>query len=151
MPNWNPRDLLVITTYIRQTQIHRVLIDNGSSIDILYEHWFRERPTTFKQGLKQSTRGPLVGFTCHQLRPMGPINLPLTLLSHDEKEIVTRVIEFSVVSLPADTDMLLGWPTLFQFQAIPSTIHGTTKFSTNTWSTTIVALNPKNAAKLSPH
>lgn len=81
MPNWNPRDLLVITTYIRQTQIHRVLIDNGSSIDILYEHWFRERPTTFKQGLKQSTRGPLFGFTGHQLQMIGTIHLLVTIVT----------------------------------------------------------------------
>lgn len=39
--NWNPWDPLLITTYIRENQIHNIYIDNGSNTDILYEHCFR--------------------------------------------------------------------------------------------------------------
>lgn len=46
-------------------------------------------------------------FTGHQLWPVGTINLPLTLVSHDRKERITRVIEFLVVNHPSDTYMLL--------------------------------------------
>lgn len=41
MLNYKPRDPLVITSYMYQKQIDRVLIDNGSSTNILYQHFFR--------------------------------------------------------------------------------------------------------------
>ncbi|CAI9259468.1 unnamed protein product [Lactuca saligna] len=57
---------------------------------------------------------------------------------------VTRVLEFSVVDLPTEHNVLLGRPTLFQLQAIPSTLHGILKFYTSDGSEMVVATKPDN-------
>lgn len=85
---------------------------------------------------------PLVDFTRHSLWPLGTINLPLTLVSHDGRKRITRAIKFSVIRYPIKQNILLGLPTLFKLKAIPSTIHGTVKFSIHTGSTTIIANTP---------
>lgn len=106
MLSWNPRDPLLITAYIYQKRIHPVLIDNGSSTNIIYEHCSHQSPAPWKEGLKPLTMGPLIGFTGHQLWQLGTINLPLTLVSLDGKQKPTSVIEFSVVCCRDDDDML---------------------------------------------
>ena len=65
----------------------------------------------------------------------------MTLLSHDGKERVTRINEFSVVKQKFVDDMILRWPALFQIQSILSTIHGTVKFITKNGSAIVTALN----------
>lgn len=44
-----PKRTLVIKAYVNQKKIHRVLADNGSSTDILYEHCFRQLPAPGKK------------------------------------------------------------------------------------------------------
>lgn len=72
--------------------------------------------------------------------PLGTIH-PLTLVSHDAKESITQMIEFSMIRFPVEQNILPRHPTLFQLEAIPSTIHGTIKFKTCTSSTKIIASN----------
>lgn len=74
--NWKPRDPLFITACIRQKQIHRVYIDNCSSTNIIYKHYFRQLLNSWKEGLKPPTSGPLIGFTGHSLWPLGTKHLP---------------------------------------------------------------------------
>lgn len=95
-PNWDPRYPLLITAYICQMQAHYVYIDNDSSTDILYEHYFRQLPTSRKEGLNPPTTSPLIGFIGHNRWPLGTIHLPLTLFSHGRKDKIAWIIEFSV-------------------------------------------------------
>jgi hypothetical protein len=66
-------DALVVTMVIANHKIHRVLVDNGSSADILYKSAFdlmkisREKVSAF--------RFPLVGFAGEQVMPLGSIEL----------------------------------------------------------------------------
>ena len=60
-------DALVITTMMTNNNIHRILVDNGSSVDILYYQTFQ------KMGLKNSdlkpSPNPIYGFTGNSVTP----------------------------------------------------------------------------------
>lgn len=87
---------LIIQGSIRNTIIHRVNVDIGSSSDIIYEYCFRLLLDRWKEGLKPATR-QLTGFTGHSLWPQGTIHLPFTLTSHDKTRRKTTLIDFVVI------------------------------------------------------
>jgi hypothetical protein len=70
-------DALVVTMVIANHKIHRVLVDNGSSADILYKSAFdlmkisKDKVSAF--------RFPLVGFAGEQVMPLGSIELQVTV------------------------------------------------------------------------
>lgn len=97
---------------------------------------------SWKEEWKPPIGGPLVGFTGHNLWLLGTIHLPLILVYYDGKESRTQTIEFSVICNPTEQNILLGRLTLFELQPVPSTIHSTLKFGTQSESVTIVADNP---------
>nr|KAJ0228071.1 hypothetical protein LSAT_V11C100030700 [Lactuca sativa] len=141
--NWDPRDPLLISGFIFNMKIHRIYIGNGSCSDILYEHCFRQLPNAWKEGLRPPTGGPLVGFSRRSLWPLGIILLPLTLVSHDERDRITRTIRFSVIRYPTEHNIMLGRSTISLLHLVPSTIHGIIKFSTCQGSVTVLATNTR--------
>ncbi|XP_020266692.1 uncharacterized protein LOC109842200 [Asparagus officinalis] len=70
-------DPLVITIVINGYQVKRIMVDTGSSMDVLYTSTFNQ------MGIDKSRllpcRGPLVSFTGHALLPEGMITLPFVL------------------------------------------------------------------------
>ena len=70
-------DALVIKAMIANNNVHRMLVDNGSSVDILYFQAFK------KMGLKVNDLKPSPNlvyiFTGDFVVPLGVISLPMTL------------------------------------------------------------------------
>ena len=70
-------DPLALTVQLANMQVHRVLIDSGSFVDILY------RPTLEKMGLGirhlKPCQSSLYGFTGDSIQPLGVIELALTM------------------------------------------------------------------------
>ena len=68
---------MVIKAMIAKNNIHRILVDNGSSMDILYFKAFE------RMGLKVNdfnlSPNPVYGFTGDSVVPLGVISLPMTL------------------------------------------------------------------------
>ena len=67
---------LVIKVMIANNNVHRMLVDNRSSVDILYYQVFQ------RMGLKVSnlkpSPNPIYGFTGDFVIPLGVISLPMT-------------------------------------------------------------------------
>jgi hypothetical protein len=70
-------DALVVTIMVENHTIHRILVDNGSSADILYLPIFKQ------MGINQERikpfGSPLVGCTGEKVQPMGIISLSITM------------------------------------------------------------------------
>lgn len=122
--------------------IHRVYIGMGRSVYIIYENCFRLLPDRWKDNLKP-TAGRLIGFTGHNLWPLGTIHLPLTLTSHEKQRKKTVLIDFMVIRHSVDHNIILGRTALLKLGAFPSTMHGVVKFSTADDSAMILATLPK--------
>ncbi|XP_060974116.1 uncharacterized protein LOC115695310 [Cannabis sativa] len=119
-------DPLVITSQIANRRVRRVLVDNGSSVNLLY------KITLEKMGLSVQDLQPcttnLVGFIGDSVASTGRITLPLTL--GEARKIVTRMTEFVVVDLPFAYNAILGRPALHTLGAVTSIKDLALKFPT---------------------
>ena len=119
-------DPLVIRAVVANKTVHRVLVDNGSSADIIFASAFD------KMGIGREKLEPvsthLRGFSREKVLPLGSIQLVLTL--GDPPCQATTTARFLVVDAPSAYNMLLGKPSLNALKAIPSAYHMMIKFPT---------------------
>lgn len=111
---WKGDNPIVIQGSIRDTMIHLVYIDTGSSTDIIYEHCFRLLPDAWKEELIL-TAGQLTGFTGHSLWPLGTIHLLFTLTSQEKTRRQTTLVDFVVIRHPSEHNVILGRTALLKF------------------------------------
>ena len=119
-------DSLVIRVVVANKTVHRVLIDNRSSVDIIFALEFE------KMGIGKEKLGPvnahLLGFSGEKVLPLGSVQLVLTL--GDPPCQATMTIKFLIVDASSAYNMLLGRPSLNAKRAIPSAYHMVVKFPT---------------------
>ena len=117
-------DPLVVRAVVANKIVHRVLVNNGSSADIIFASAFdkmgigRERPKPINTHLR--------GFSGEKVLPLGSIQLVLTL--GEPPYQATKTARFLVVDAPSSYNMLLGRPFLNAIKAIPSAYHMMIKF-----------------------
>ena len=119
-------DPLVIRAIVANTSVHRVLVDNGSSVDIIFASTFD------KMGIGREKLEPvgthLRGFSGEKVLPLGSIQLVLTL--GEPPCQATTTARFLIVDAPSAYNILLGRPSLNVIKAIPSAYHLVIKFPT---------------------
>ena len=119
-------DPLVVRAIVANTTVHRILIDNGSSADIIFASAFD------KMGIGREKLDPvnthLRGFSGEKVLPLGSIQLVLTL--GEPPCQATTTARFLIVDAPSAYNILLGRPSLNAIKAIPSAYHMIIKFPT---------------------
>ena len=107
-------DLLVIRAIVANKTVHKVLIDNGSSTDIIFVSVFD------KMGIRREKLEPvnayLRGFFRERVLPLGSVQLVLTL--GDPPCQATKTKKFLIVEVPLAYNMLLSRPSLNSIRAI---------------------------------
>ncbi|XP_065629979.1 uncharacterized protein LOC136067698 [Quercus suber] len=119
-------DAIVITLLIADYKTRRVLIDNGSSADILYYPAFQQM--RLGRDLLRPTSSPLVGFGGMKVQSVGSVSLPVTVGAYPQQ--VTKEVNFLVVDCSSSYNAIIGRPTLNRWKAITSTYHLLVKFPT---------------------
>uniref|UniRef100_A0A2N9IDH1 RNase H type-1 domain-containing protein n=1 Tax=Fagus sylvatica TaxID=28930 RepID=A0A2N9IDH1_FAGSY len=119
-------DGLVITINIAGFTTRRVMVDNGSSADILYLPAYQQMRLD-KDKLRPMD-APLVGFTGDKICPVGIVTLPITVGTHPKT--VSKTVDFLVVNCPSAYNAIIGRPTLNRLRAVTSTYHLLLKFPT---------------------
>ena len=111
-------DPLVVRAVVANKTVHRVLVDNGSSTDIIFVSAFD------KIGIGREKLEPvnahLRGFSGERVLPLGLIQLVLTL--GDPPCQATTAVRFLIVDAPSAYNILLGRPSLNAIRAIPPPI-----------------------------
>nr|GEY58216.1 reverse transcriptase domain-containing protein [Tanacetum cinerariifolium] len=116
---------LVIEAEMGGHTIHRMYIDAGSSMEILYEHCFnRLRPEIKNQMVSATTS--LTGFIGETTWPLGQLNLLVTI--GDATHSTKAWMNFMVVKSLSPYNGIIGRPGPKAIQAVPSTVHGMLKF-----------------------
>uniref|UniRef100_A0A2N9FUW7 RNase H type-1 domain-containing protein n=1 Tax=Fagus sylvatica TaxID=28930 RepID=A0A2N9FUW7_FAGSY len=119
-------DALVVTINIAGFTTRRVMVDNGSSIDILYLPAYQQMRLD-KDKLRPMD-APLVGFTGDKVCPVGIITLPIMVGTH--LKTVSKTVDFLVVNCPSAYNAIIRPPTLNRLRAVTSTYHLLLKFPT---------------------
>ncbi|XP_059451058.1 uncharacterized protein LOC132181846 [Corylus avellana] len=119
-------DLLVVTVTVANHLIHQILVDNGSSADVLYCPVFKQMGID-RERIKPFS-SPLVGFAGEQVQPIGLISLPITIGTAPKQKTV--MVDFLVIDRLGAYNAILGRPALNKLKAITSTYHLTMKFPT---------------------
>ena len=119
-------DPLVVRAVVANKTVHRVLVNNGSSADIIFTSAFD------KMGIGREKLEPvnthLQGFSGEKVLPLGSIQLVLTL--GEPPCQATTTARFLIVDAPSAYNMLIGRPSLNAIKAIPSAYHMMIKFPT---------------------
>ncbi|XP_058185718.1 uncharacterized protein LOC131302942 [Rhododendron vialii] len=113
-------DALVVTVAIEKSIVQRVMIDQGSSADVMFYSTFQSLGLSPAQLRTAST--PLVSFTGAPVWPLGLITLPVRAGSQ------VLEIEFVVVASPSPYNVILGRTWLHEMKAVASTFHQVVKF-----------------------
>ncbi|GJS47295.1 reverse transcriptase domain-containing protein [Tanacetum coccineum] len=125
---------VVIDAMIEGFRVRRIYVDGGSSLEIMYEHCFRNLDYRTRSRLKES-RIPLVGFLGEVNYPLGVIDLEVTMGEYGRTRTV--IMEFTVVKSPSPYNDLLGRTGLRSLGVVASTIHSMIKFPTSNMILTV--------------
>nr|GEW11861.1 reverse transcriptase domain-containing protein [Tanacetum cinerariifolium] len=116
---------LVIEVEMGGHMIHRMYVDGGSLMEILYEHCFnRLRPEIKSQMVPATTS--LTGFSGKTIWLLG--QLRLLVIVGDANHSTRAWMNFMVVRLLSPYNGIIGRPGIRKIQAVPSTTHGMLKF-----------------------
>ena len=107
--------------------MYLVLVDNGSSADILCYLAFQQIGIDKEQLVP--TNAPLVGFGGTRIFPLGVVTLAVTMGDYPQQ--ITNNITFLVVDYSSAYNTIIGRPTLNLWKAITSTYHLMIKFPTD--------------------
>lgn len=107
--------------------IHWVLVDNGSSADILYKSAF----DLMKIGKDKLSafRFPLVGFAGEQVMPLGSIELQVTVGNSPTQKTIP--VRFLIVDQPSAYNAIFGRTAQAELKAVTSIPHLKMKFPTD--------------------
>ena len=99
--------------------MRRVLVDNGSSVDIMYMMAYQQLRLDPKR--LRYFNSPLVSFNGDKIYPRGIVTLSIIAGTHLAQ--VTIQVDFLVVDCPSSYNVILGRPTLNRLKAVTSTYY----------------------------
>ena len=120
-------DALVVSIRIEDYNMHRVLVDNGNSADILYYPAFQQMGIDKERLIP--TNAPLGGFGGIRVLPLGAITLSVVVGDYPQQ--ITKDVTFLVVDCSSAYNAILGQPTLSSWKVVTSTYHLMIKFPTD--------------------
>ena len=123
-PNHN--EALVINSDVAGHDVHKMLVDNGSAVDIIFLHALN-RMNIESYKLEPSDQS-LYGFGHNVVQVDGIILLPVTFGSKPRE--VCHMIKFHVINTASPYNIILGRPTMSKLRAITSVTHLKLKFPT---------------------
>ena len=105
----------------------RILVDNGSSADIIYLPTFQQLRLDPRKLCPFDS--PLVSFSGDRVYPKGIVTLTVTVGAYPVQ--LTRQLDFLVVDYPSSYNVIIGRPTLNKWKAATSTYCLKVKFPTD--------------------
>ena len=112
-------DPVVISVVTAGRKVHRVLVDQGSSADVMF--WSTFNKLRLSPDLLRPYTGCLYCFADHQVKVRGYLELRTTFT--DGEALRTESIRYLVVNANSAYNILLGRPALNRLNAVASTRH----------------------------
>ena len=112
-------DPVVISIVTAGRKVHRVLVDHGSSADVMF--WSMFNKLQLSPDLLRPYTRCLYGFTGDRVEVRGYLELRMTFT--DGTMLLTESIRYLVVNADSPYNILLGRPALNRLRAVASTHH----------------------------
>lgn len=113
---------LVITIDVSNYEVARILIDNGSSANLIFRDTLKRMNIEESEIERISTE--LTGFNGITTPSIGTIKLPVKTSG------INKLVEFAVLDCPSPYNIILGRPLIHRMGAVPSTLHQCVCFPT---------------------
>ncbi|XP_024016544.1 uncharacterized protein LOC112089913 [Eutrema salsugineum] len=115
-------DALVVELLLDDVEVSRILIDTGSSVNII----FKDAPDQLDipSDKIEPFIEPLTGFDGERCMTVGTVKIPIYLAG------VAKIIQFLILDKPAIYNAILGTPWLHAMKTVASTYHQCLKFPT---------------------
>ncbi|XP_052202690.1 uncharacterized protein LOC127808243 [Diospyros lotus] len=125
--HWPHNDALVIRAHIGNMEVRRIMVDTGSSVNVMYRACFDQMGL----GPKQLSPSPelLYGLTGDAVVPIGRVKLPFTVGSPGREAMA--MAEFLIIDCPLAYNVVLGQLVMNELDMVASTRALTVKFPTN--------------------
>ncbi|GJR36505.1 reverse transcriptase domain-containing protein [Tanacetum coccineum] len=118
---------LIVESEVEGYLVRRICVDRGSSVEVMFEHCFKNLSAAIKARLKETQTG-LVGFAGEEIKPLGKIEVEVCFGSEG---LCRRMkMKFTVIKAHLPYNVILGRTSLRALRAIFSTIHSMMKFPT---------------------
>ncbi|XP_013601262.1 PREDICTED: uncharacterized protein LOC106308671 [Brassica oleracea var. oleracea] len=108
-------DALVISLTVANCLEKRILVDNRSSVNIIFQAAYKDLGMEESALTRRIT--PLIGFSGEVKQTAGEVTLPVYA------EGINMSTKFLVVDCDSSYNMILGWPWIHGMGAVPSTLH----------------------------
>nr|XP_017227831.1 PREDICTED: uncharacterized protein LOC108203420 [Daucus carota subsp. sativus] len=118
---------LVVTLDIAENEVRRILVDNGSSANILFKHTM-DRMQLGNIRMNDYREDPLYGFGNSIVPVLGTLYLPVRFGTAPTQ--VVHMIKFYVTDTPSSYNVIIGRPDLNKIEAITFVTHLKFKFPT---------------------
>ncbi|XP_074346444.1 uncharacterized protein LOC141685230 [Apium graveolens] len=119
-------DALVIKMKIGTVNVHRAMVDTGSSADVLTYDTYKKLGLLDRE--LTSTGGHQYGFTGDSIGVKRTIRLPVTI--GEEPYVATQIPMFTIVDQPCAYNIIVGRPLMREMRMVTSIHHMTVKFPT---------------------
>ena len=119
-------DPLVIMLTIERFNTRRMLVDNGSSANVMYITAFQQMKLDLKR--LKPFGSLLVSFSENRVYPKGIISLQIITSTYPAQ--VMRMVDFLIVDCPSSYNVILGRPTFNCLKAVTSIYCLKVKFPT---------------------
>jgi hypothetical protein len=117
-------DALVVTLTIANYQTRRILVDTGSSADILFKLAFDYMGVPREKVVPVSCH--LQGFAREKVLSLGSIDLPVTAETYPRQKVI--MVKFLIVDRVSAYNAIIGRTALNDLKAVTSTPHLSMKF-----------------------
>jgi len=136
-------DPVVISVVTVGRKVHRVLVDQGSSVDVMF--WSTFNKLQLSPNLLRPYTGCLYGFAGDQVEVRGYLELRTTFT--DGTTSSTESIRYLVVNANSTYNILLGRPALNMLRAVASTRHMKMKLPDLTGRVIVIKSDQEEARK----
>jgi len=136
-------DLVVISVVMAGRKVHRVLVDQGSSADVMF--WSTFNKLWLSPDFLRPYTGFLYRFADNQVKVRGYLELRTTFT--DGAASRTESIRYLVVNANSACNILLGRPALNRLRAVASTRHMKMKLPDLSGKVIVIKSNQEEARK----